>query len=63
MNICEEYDVTKQTVLDISKSKDKLVEYSVKYLMHHQVKVVKVQRGKIATMQGEASDADTASIT
>ncbi|MPC57861.1 hypothetical protein E2C01_051850 [Portunus trituberculatus] len=29
--VCEEYGMTKQVVLDISKSKDKLVEYSAKY--------------------------------
>ncbi|MPC26700.1 hypothetical protein E2C01_019847 [Portunus trituberculatus] len=31
INVCEEYGMAKQTVLDFSKSKDKPVEYSAKY--------------------------------
>ena len=34
MNVCEEYSVAKQLMLDIKKLKDKLVEYSVKYCMN-----------------------------
>ncbi|MPC82260.1 hypothetical protein E2C01_076914 [Portunus trituberculatus] len=60
MSVCEEYDVAKLTVLDISKSKDRLVEYFAKYCV---ADASSRTSGKGTSRKNdEAGDVNTASI-